>query len=258
MAMPALSRSVLRVLVFACAALLAGAAPIAAGAELVVSAAASLTDAFRDIGRAFEASHAGTRVAFNFAATDVLLAQVAKGAPADVLASADEDSINRAEREGLLVAGSRRDFAVNRLVLIVPARASGVANLDELALPRFGRIAVGSPSTVPAGRYAKGALDRAQLWDKIERRLVFALNVRQVLDYVARGDADAGFVYATDAAIVRDKVKIALDVPTEMPVRYPAAVVRTSRHQGDARAFVDSLGAEPARRILTAYGFALP
>ena len=258
MAVPVRGVSVLRALVFACAALLVGAAPIVDGAELVVSAAASLTDAFRDIGRAYETSHAGTRVAFNFAATDVLLAQVAKGAPADVLASADEASMDRAEREGLLVPGSRRDFAVNRLALIVPVRAAGLANLDELALPRFARIAVGSPRTVPAGRYAKAALDRAKLWNKIERRLVFALNVRQVLDYVARGEADAGFVYATDAAILRDKVKVALDVPTATPVSYPVAVVRTSRHRDDARAFVDALGAEPARGILAAYGFALP
>ena len=233
-------------------------ATAAKGAEIVVSAAASLTDAFRDIGRTFEAAHAGTTVTFNFAATDVLLAQIRKGAPADVFAAADEASMNRAERDGLLSNASRRDFAANRLVLIVPSGAAGVAKLDELAQPRFGRIAIGSPQTVPAGRYAKGALDWAELWNKVEAKCVFALNVRQVLDYVARGEADAGFVYATDAAIMPGKVKIALDVQTVTPVRYPAAVVRTSRLPAEARAFVESLTAAPARKILATYGFGTP
>jgi molybdate transport system substrate-binding protein len=238
--------------------LVAVGAMAADASELVVSAAASLSDAFRDIGRSFESTHAGITVAFNFAATDVLLAQISKGAPADVFAAADEESMDRAERDGLLLADSRGDFAGNRLVLIVPIRAAGVAKLDELTLTRFGRIAVGSPRTVPAGRYAKAALDRANLWNTIEPRAVFALNVRQVLDYVARGEADAGFVYATDAALMRDKVKIALDVPTPTPVRYPVAVVRASRQQSEARAFVDALRNEPARKILASYGFTTP
>ena len=254
-----MARGALRIFVLALAAPLHFAvAPAASGAELVVSAAASLTNAFRDIVKVFEAEHAGSRVVFNFAASDVLLAQIAKGAPADVFAAADEDAMDRAEREGLLLTGSRRDFAGNRLVLIVPAGRQQLSSLGELAQSRFGRIAMGSPRTVPAGRYAKAALDRAQLWDRIEPRCVFALNVRQVLDYVAREEADAGFVYATDAAFMSDKVKIAFEVPTPMPVRYPVAVVRASRYAGEARAFVDLLVSEPARKILASYGFASP
>ncbi|HEY3178560.1 MAG TPA: molybdate ABC transporter substrate-binding protein [Casimicrobiaceae bacterium] len=237
--------------------ILAAALP-ACGAELVVSAAASLTNAFRDIGKLFESAHPGSRVAFNFAATDVLLAQVSKGAPADVFAAADEDAMDRAEREGLLLPGSRRDFAANRLVLIVPARHEAPSALGELALPRFGRIAMGSPRTVPAGRYAKAALERAQLWDRIAPRCVFALNVRQVLDYVAREEVDAGFVYATDAALLSDKVKIAIDVPTPTAVRYPVAVLRGSRYATEARTFVDLLGTEPAKKMLSSYGFMSP
>ena len=206
----------------------------------------------------FETEHGGSRVTFNFAATDVLLAQISKGAPADVFAAADEDTMDRAEREGFLLPGTRRDFAGNRLVLIVPAGRQPISSLGELTTSRFGRIAMGSPRTVPAGRYAKAALDRAQLWERIEARCVFALNVRQVLDYVAREEADAGFVYATDAALMSDKVKIALDVPTPMPVRYPVAVLRGSRYPGEARAFVDLLGSEAASKILVSYGFASP
>ena len=212
-----------------------GASSTANAAEIVVSAAASLSDAFRAIGKAFEKSHTGTTVTFNFAASDVLLAQIAKGAPADVFAAADDVSMDRAEREGLLLPGARFDFAGNRLVLIVPARAPAPAKLDELALPRFGRIAIGSPRTVPAGRYAQAALDRAHLWEEV----------------------DAGIVYATDAAVALDKVKVALDVPTAVPIRYPVAVLRATHHESDARAFAESLRGEAARNILVAYGFAL-
>jgi molybdate transport system substrate-binding protein len=245
------------VLVLAAPLAFATASP-AAAAELLVSAAASLTNAFRDIGKVYEAEHGGSRVTFNFAASDVLLAQISQGAPADVFSAADEDTMDRAEREGLLLPGTRRDFAGNRLVLIVPTGRQPISSLGELVLPRFGRIAMGGPRTVPAGRYAKAALDRAQLWEKIEPRCVFALNVRQVLDYVAREEADAGFVYATDAAVMSDKVKIALDVPTPTPVRYPVAVARGSRNALEARAFIDLLGSEAARKILASYGFAAP
>src|SRR5205823_1507388 len=193
-----------------CAAALAFAdVPTASADELVVSAAASLTNAFRDIGRRLADDHPATRLVFNFAATDVLLAQISKGAPVDVFAAADEETMDRADREGLLLAGSRRDFAANRLVLIVPAGAPAIADLA--ALTRLGRIAIGNPRTVPAGRYAKAALERAQVWQAVEPHAVYAVNVRQVLDYVARKEVDAGFVYATDAAMMRDKVKVALD-----------------------------------------------
>ena len=257
MAKPFTARWAIRGVVSAALVAFATVSP-ASGAELLVSAAASLTNAFRDIGKVFEAGHVGSRVVFNFAATDVLLVQISKGAPADVFAAADEDTMDRAEREGLLLPGTRRDFAGNRLVLIVPAGRQPISSLGELTTSRFGRIAMGSPRTVPAGRYAKAALDRVQLWERIEPRCVFALNVRQVLDYVAREEADAGFVYATDAALMSDKVKIALDVPTPMPVRYPVAVLRGSRYPGEARAFVDLLGSEAASKILVSYGFASP
>ncbi len=160
----------------------------------------------------------------------MLVAQIAKGAPADVFASADQEAMNRAVAAGAIVGATRRDFAANRLVVVVAAvgadrRPRWRTCVDE----RFRRIALGSPQTVPAGRYAKEALERANLFARLEPRFVFAQNVRQVLDYVAREEADAGFVYATDAAIMADKVKVAFDVATTTPVRYPIAVVRDSK-----------------------------
>lgn len=239
-------------LLFVC--LLAAAVP-AWGDEFVVSAAASLTNAFRDIGRAYEAEHPGTTVAFNFAASDILLAQIAKGAPADVFAAADQATMDRASRDGLVTSATRRDFAANALVLIVPAGAESVSGLSALTTPRFGHIAMGSPQTVPAGRYAKEALEGAGLWTSLEAKFVFAQNVRQVLDYVAREEADAGFVYATDAAIAPGKVKPVLDVATVTPVRYPIAVVKESRHATLAGAFVEFVAGAQGQLILARYGF---
>ena len=226
--------------------------------ELVVSAAASLTQAFRDIGRDFEAAHRGVNVVFNFAASDVLIAQIAKGAPADVFASADEVTMNRGEQGNLITPDTRRDFAANMLVVVVPRSAAPVATLAALAEPRFRRVAVGSPQTVPAGRYAKEALERASLWATLEPRLVFTQNVRQALDYVAREEADAGFVYATDAAILPDRVKVALDVATSTPIRYPIAVVRDSRQPALAAAFVNFVGGPHGQQTLARYGFRAP
>jgi molybdate transport system substrate-binding protein len=227
----------------------------ALSADLLVSAAASLTNAFKEIGALFSAANPGTHVAFNFASSDILLAQIVKGAPADIFAAADQDSMDRAERSGSLLPGSRRDFASNRLVVIVPAGAAAIAALGDLAGHEYQRIAVGSPQSVPAGRYAKGALEQAGLWERLEPRFVYATNVRQALDYVARREAEAGFVYATDAAVLPGKVKVALDVPTAVAIRYPIAVTRTTRVAAAARDFIAFLATPPAQQILTRYGF---
>ena len=241
-----------------CFLLLALAASPATAQELVVSAAASLTNAFRDIGKSFEAGRPGATVVFNFAGSDVLAAQIAKGAPADVFASADQEAMNRAESAGAIAQGTRRDFAANRLVVVVAASARPPTALAELRDDRFRRIALGSPQTVPAGRYAKEALDRASLYATLEPRFVFAQNVRQVLDYVAREEADAGFVYATDASIMADRVKVAFDVATTTPVRLSMAIVRDSKHEALAEAFVAYVAGGAGQQTLRRHGFRAP
>jgi molybdate transport system substrate-binding protein len=125
----------------------------AQAAELIVSAAASLTNAFRDIGKLFEHNNPGDRVVFNFASSDVLLSQIAKGAPVDVFATADMESMDRAEKQGLLAAGTRRTLLHNKLVLIAPAGSSTSLNgLSSLDNPAVRRIAIGNPASVPVGR----------------------------------------------------------------------------------------------------------
>jgi len=239
---------------------LALAAPAAAfAADLTVSAAASLTNAFRDLGPMFEAVSPGTRVQFNFGASGALLQQIARGAPADVFASADEETLDQARAKSLIDAATRRNFASNALVVIVPAASANVPGaVRDLAQAPYARIAIGLPASVPVGRYTKAALEAAGLWNAIEPRMIGAENVRQALDYVARGEVDAAFVYATDAAIMAGKVKVALSVPATKPVLYPVAVVAGSSNAAVAARFVEFLGGARAQAVLARYGFGKP
>ena len=237
----------------------------ARAADLTVSAASSLTNAFRDLGPAFAASHPGTTLVFNFGASDTLLAQIAKGAPADVFASADPHAMDRAEAQRLLAPGSRRNFVGNALVMITPADSSlAVKTLADVRRPEVKRVAIGNPASVPAGRYTKAALLAAGLWAVVESKAVFAQNVRQALDYVARGEVEAGFVYATDAAIVigkdndKAKVRIAAGVPTDTPITYPIAALAGSRNPDAAHKFLDFVLTPAAQAVLARHGFSRP
>lgn len=227
--------------------------------EITVSAAASLTNAFKALAPAFEARHPGTKVQLNFAASDALLAQIAKGAPVDVFASADQETMDRAQQQQLLAPGSRRDFVSNSLVMITPMEGGlPLRSLADLQQAGVKRIAVGKPEGVPAGRYAKAALEAARLWTAVEPKAVYAQNVRQALDYVARGEAEAGFVYGTDARVQKDKVRIVLTVPTATPIRYPLAVVQQGPNAVGAKAFMDFVLSAEGQAVLATYGFAQP
>lgn len=243
-------------------ALLAASVPATAAqahAELVVSAASSLTNAFRAVAQAWEAANPGMRVVLNFGASDVLMRQIVEGAPADVFASADQSAMDRAQAAGMLAAGSRRDFAGNTLVLVVPASVpSAVAGPADLRSDAVRRIAYGNPASVPVGRYAREALQEQGLWDAVQARGVPAQNVRQALDYVARGEVDAGIVFATDAAAMPTRVRVVATLPTRTPIAYPIAI--TARAAGNAAAarFTAFVGSAEGRRILARHGFSAP
>jgi len=231
----------------------------ASAAEVTVSAAASLTNAFKEIGAAFEKEHAGDKMLFNFAASDPLVQQIAKGAPVDVFASADQDAMDKADSLKLLAPGSRKNFASNSLVLIAPhggkAPVKGVADVAQAGVAR---ITIGNPASVPVGRYTKAALEHAKLWAAVEPKLILGASVRQCLDYVARGEVDAGFVYATDAAIVKDKVTVVATVPTETPVTYPIAVIATGPQAALGRKFADYVLSPAGQAVLAKHGFGRP
>lgn len=228
-------------------------------AELTVSAAASLTHALREVGTAFESSQPGHKVNFNFAASGALLQQIAKGAPVDVFASADQETMDQAQAQSLVQATARRNFVSNRLVVVVPLGAKAVPKtLADMAQPAYPRIAIGLPASVPVGRYTQGVLQAAGLWGAIEPKMIGAQNVRQALDYMARGEVEAGFVYATDAALMPGKVKVAFTVPTASPILCPAAAITSSPNKALAQAFVDYLLTPGAQAVFARHGFGRP
>lgn len=227
--------------------------------ELTVSAAASLQNAMRDIGSAYQATHPGAKINFNFAASGALLAQIAQGAPADVLASADMETMDRAQAQQLIVAATRANFAANELVLVSPlAQPAALKVLADLSAPAVQRIAIGTVASVPAGRYAQAALEKQGLWASLQTKLVYADNVRQVLNYVGRGDADAGFVYRTDAHLDKHKVRIDLVVPVAARVLYPIAAVAASTQPMAAADFVRFVAGPPGQAVLERHGFGRP
>lgn len=243
----------------ALAATLAGVPAAAQAQEVIVSAAASLTNAFQTIGTAFEKAHPGAKVTFNFAASGPLLAQIRQGAPVDVFASADQETMDRAAKDRLLAEGTRADFARNTLVLIVPASATAIPQkLADLTGPGLRRVATGTPASVPVGRYTMAAVQDAGLAAALEPKWIYGESVRQVLNYVARAEVDAGFVYRTDALIDKDKTRIAFTVPTATPVSYPIAQVAASRNAALGRDFIAFVRGEAGQKILGGFGFSQP
>ncbi len=229
--------------------------PARAETELLVSAAASLTESFKEIGRSFMAKNPGVKVRFNFAATGPLLQQIAQGAPADVFASADQESMDKAEKGGLILPGSRADFAGNSLVLIVPANRPVVTGLADLKSGKVQKIAMGNPDSVPVGRYTKAALEKQGLWEALAPKCVMGISVKQALEYVMRGEVEAGFVYATDGAAAKDKVRVVAEIPAVNRIVYPVAVVAASANKEKGQAFIGYLRSPEAQGILAKYGF---
>ena len=225
---------------------------------LTISAAVSLKDAFNEIAAIYKAK-TGKSVSFNFGASGALQRQIETGAPVDVFASAGAVQMDELAAKNLIDAASRRDFARNTLVLIFPADSkSNAASFADLAKPEFKKIAVGNPKTVPAGQYTAQLFDNSKIKPVVEPKLIIAEDVRQVLDYVVRGETDAGIVYASDARSAGDKVRAAA-VRSEglhKAILYPIAVVQDSKQKQSAQEFIDLVLSTEGQNILSKYGFA--
>ena len=235
--------------------------PAGAAQGLTVSVAVSMKDAVEEIGRAFTARRPGVTLRLNFGSSGELQKQIEAGAPVDVFVSAGARQMDELERRGLVDRDTRRVVARNVLVVIKPADSRlDLSRPEGLLDPSVTRIVIGNPRTVPAGQYAEESLRGLGLWDALQRKLVLAENVRQALDYVARGEVEAGFVYSTDATIRRGQVTEAFRPAedTYRPVTYPAAVVAATRQPARARALVEFLGGDEARAVLARLGFGGP
>ena len=236
-------------------------APAARAQELTLSVAISMKDAVEEIGRTFTGTRSGVTLRYNFGASGELQKQIEAGAPVDVFISAATRQMDELEAKRLIDPDTRRAFARNVLVVVKPVDSSlDLTKPTDLLSPRVRRVVIGNPRTVPVGQYSEESLRALGLWDRLQPALILAENVRQALDYVARGEVDAGFVYATDvpvrAAEVREAFRPGED--TYRPVVYPAAVVRDSRQRTLARAFVDVLVSAGGQAVLRRLGFQPP
>lgn len=228
----------------------------AAAVELTLFAAASLSDALREIAP-LHARATGHTLRFNFGGSGNLARQIRAGARADGFFSADEHRIDQLAAAGLLVPDSRRALLANTLVLVVAARdGTRIERLSDLTQGGIRRIAIGEPATVPAGTYAQQHLERVGLWLPVRDRCVRLDNVRAVLAAVGAGNADAGFVYRSDA-LTSPRVAIAVEVPLAEgpPIRYVIGVLTSSRHPAAARALVHFLAGPEAGAVFARHHF---
>jgi len=226
--------------------------------EITVSAAISLKNAFEDIAKVFQERNPGAKVLFNFGASGDLARQIEAGAPVDVFASAAQKDMDDIDGKGLVASNSRKNFAGNAVVLIKPANSNiPISSIEDLKRKEVGKIAIGNPKTVPAGRYAEEVLRHFNLQETLKKKLIFSENVRQVLDYVARGEVDAGLVYSTDAMVRSKEVKVVMKVPegSHQPVVYPIGVIKGTKEESLSKTFVDIVLSQNGQKILNKYGF---
>jgi molybdate transport system substrate-binding protein len=225
--------------------------------QIIVAAAISLKDAFLSVAQLYQ-ERTGDKVNFNFGASGELMRQIEAGAPIDVFASAGQREMDDLQSRGLVEVATRADFARNSLAIVVPAGSNlGLNAVADLARPGVSRISIGDPATVPAGMYAQQLLVHAQLWQKLQPRLIFAENVRQVLEYVERDEVSAGIVYSSDVGIAHGRVQVAARAPdgTYGPILYPIAKIKGSPHQGAAREFVRFVLGPDGQHMLQKFGF---
>jgi molybdate transport system substrate-binding protein len=229
--------------------------------EVTLSVAISMKDAVEELGRGFMAARPGVTLRYNFGSSGELQKQIEAGAPVDLFISAAQRQMDELQAKGLIVAASRKVFARNALTVIKPFDSKiDITKPADLLDARVTKIVVGNPKSVPAGQYAEESLKALGLWDRLQPKLVFAENARQALDYVARGEVDAGFVYTTDAATRARGVKEAFrpSEDTYRPVLYPAAVVAGAKQAAIAQAYLDLLTGREGQTVLARLGFLPP
>ncbi|MDO8578614.1 MAG: molybdate ABC transporter substrate-binding protein [Dehalococcoidales bacterium] len=225
--------------------------------NLTVSAAASLTDVLKEINQLYTQNETNVTISTNFASSGTLQTQIENGAPVDIFISASPIQMDNLQKKDLLLNETRINLLSNKVVVVVSAdSALGISSFSDLAWDKVKKIAVGDPKSVPAGTYALEAFDRLGITAQIQPKEVLAGDVRQVLTYVESNNVDAGIVYATDA-LTSTKVKIVASAPANINAKivYPAAVIKTGKNPGAARAYLNFLSGPQAKIVFEKYGF---
>ncbi|WP_332631433.1 molybdate ABC transporter substrate-binding protein [Halalkalibacter flavus] len=223
--------------------------------EIIVSAAASLTEVLNDIKVSFEEEYPNINVTFNFGSSGALQQQIIQGAPVDIFFSAAQDKFEELVEQGFINEEVGFDLVGNQIVLVTTIDNEQIQSFDDLK-EHAQTISIGTPESVPAGKYAKEMLENVGLWNEIENKIVFAKDVRQVLTYVETGNVDAGIVYLTDA-LISSKVNIVTEAEegTHEPIIYPLGVINESEKRNESMIFYEYLQSEKSLKIFEEYGF---
>ena len=224
--------------------------------ELTISAAASLKDAMDEINNLYLKENNNVNITYNFGSSGSLQKQIENGAEVDVFISAGKKQMDELEKQSLLLDESTLDLLGNKLVLIVPSDSSLSTNFENLDIDKIDKFAVGEPSSVPVGQYTEEVFNKFNISDKIKSNIVYAKDVKEVLNWVETGNADAGAVYKSDA-IVSEKVKEIAQAPegSHKQIVYPASVIKESKNTKEAKEFLDFLSSEKAKEVFEKYGF---
>ena len=230
--------------------------------QITVSAAASLAESMKAIESLYKQKYPQTEIIYNFASSGSLQRQIEQGAPVDIFISAASSKMDNLEKQGLLLTETRRDLLKNQMVLITPKNKQKnnlkLDNFDDLTAKEITTIALGEPESVPAGKYAQEVLNSFNIADKVNSKAVYGKDVRQVINYVATGNVDAGIVYRTDAR-VGDRVEIVATAPetSHSPVIYPVAVIQNSDNPETAIELIEFLTTPEAQAVFEEYGFVI-
>ncbi len=226
--------------------------------EILISAAASLTDCMKELGDLYMSGNPAVKITGNYGSSGALQQQIEQGAPADIFFSAGVKQMKALQDKGLMDDSTVRNILENKVVLIVPKGNAAIASFDALSAPSIKLIGVGEPKSVPVGQYTEQIFASLGMTDTLAPKLVLAKDVREVLSWVETGNVDAGIVYETDAKI-SDKIDICCSGPegSHNKVIYPVGVVKDSKNPAQAKAFVDFFFTEPARQVFAKYGFSV-
>lgn len=226
-------------------------------AELVVAAAASLTDVAAEIAKMYKTVEPNVTITYTFSSSGALQTQIEEGAPVDVFMSAAKKQMTALEQKGLIKEDTKKELLVNKVVLITPKDSTKeIKSFEDIATDKVLKIALGEPNSVPVGQYSEEIFTSLGILDKVKVKSNYGNDVRQVLTWVESGEVDCGVVYATDATS-SDKIKVVCEAPKDShkPAIYPVAVLKSSKYKVEAQAFLDFLSTTEVVNTFKKYGF---
>lgn len=227
--------------------------------ELLISAAASMTDVLTEITEVYKNVDPSTKLTFTFGGSGALQTQIEEGAPVDIFMSAAQKQMTALEEGEHIISETKKTLLVNKVVLITPIDSTlAITSFEDLTTDDVKKIGLGDPASVPVGQYSEEVFTSLNILDQVNVKSVYGSDVRTVLTWVENGEVDCGVVYATDASST-DKVKVITEAPegSHKEVTYPVAVIKDSKNVDTAKAFLDYLSTEEAAKIFVKYGFTM-